>query len=71
MWKSYIEYLDEAVLDGFYNTVHCSLTYFLSNTEKDPDTPPLLECKLELQAPDTVFVPSLEQVRFDASLSYI
>ena len=63
MWKHYIEYLDETVLDGFFNCIHCSLQYLMENTDKENhEFPPLLECKLELQAPDMTFDPSIEQV---------
>lgn len=63
MWKHYIEYLDEIVMDGFFNCIFCSLQYLMENTDKEhQDIPPLLECKLELQAPDMIFDPSIEQV---------
>ncbi len=63
MWKNYIEYLDEIVMDGFFHCIFCSLQYLMENTDKEhQDIPPLLECKLELQAPDMVFDPSIEQV---------
>ena len=61
MWKTYLEHLDEIVMDGLFNCVHCSLQYLLDNLNKDkPELPPLLETKLELQAPDLIFQPSLE-----------
>ena len=63
MWKHYIEYLDETVLDGFFNCIFCSLQYLMENTDKEnQDIPALLECKLELQAPEMIFDPSIEQV---------
>ena len=73
MWKHYIEYLDEIVMDGFFNCIYCSLQYFMENTDKEhQDIPPLLECKLELQAPDMVFDPSIEQVSsLSLSLSHL
>ncbi len=62
MWQKYLEYLDRIVLDGLFAAVQCSLKYVLSNTEKDKtDMLPLLEAKLELQAPEMIFDPSLEQ----------
>ena len=61
-WRSYIEHLDVIVLDGLFNCVQCSLQYLLDNTDKErPEAPPLLESKLELQAPEMVFLPSLDQ----------
>ena len=62
IWRDYIDYIDEAVLDGFYKTISCSLKYLLNNTDKEMNDIPLLECKLELQAPEMIFQPSLEQV---------
>jgi len=50
------------VLEGFFDAIQCSLSYVLTNTDKEQGNPPLLECKLELQSPDMVFNPSLEQV---------
>lgn len=61
MWRHYIEYIDDIILDGLFNCVHCSLQYFLDNTVQDKgNMPPLLEAKLELQAPEMVFEPSLD-----------
>ncbi len=54
--------MDDIVLDGFFNCIHCSLQYLLSNTSSEKaDMPPLLEAKLELQVPEMVFQPSLDQ----------
>ena len=50
------------VVDGFFNCIHCSLRYLLSNTDKEKCELPFLECKLELQAPDMIFIPTLDQV---------
>ena len=62
IWINYIEYLDDIVLDGLFNCIQCSLQYFLDNTDKEKtDMPPLLLTKMELQAPELVFEPSLEQ----------
>lgn len=61
IWKNYLDYLDDIVLKGLFNCVHCSLQYFLQNLDKDKvDLPPLMEIKLELQAPEVIFCPSLE-----------
>eukprot|EP00050_Salpingoeca_kvevrii_P003770 m.233351 g.233351 ORF g.233351 m.233351 type:complete len:4592 (-) comp10879_c0_seq1:411-14186(-) len=35
-WTSYVKYLDDLILDGLYNTVHCSLSYLLDSMEKAP-----------------------------------
>ncbi len=62
MWRNYLDYLDDVVLDGFFNCIQCSLQYLLANTSSDGgEMPPLLEAKLELQIPEMVFQPSLDQ----------
>lgn len=51
-WMKYIEYLDDLVLDGFFECVECSLKYLMENMDRaksSNDTPPLLEAKFELQ----------------------
>ena len=48
-WRSYVEYLDDVVLDGLFDCVQCSLLYFMENTDKEREMPPLLMAKLELQ----------------------
>ena len=32
IWKAYVDYIDEMVVDGFFNTIRCSLQYMLHNT---------------------------------------
>lgn len=50
-----MEYLDDIVLDGFFNCIHCSLQYLLDNTNKEKtDMPPLMEAKFELQVSASV-----------------
>lgn len=60
IWKSYIEYLDEMVVEGFFQCIICSLNYLVSNTDAKDNLFPLFEVRLELQAPDMVFIPSLD-----------
>jgi len=67
IWHDYIEYLDDIVLDGFFNYVYCSLQFFLENTDKEKSgMPPLFEARLELQAPAIVFSPSIDQDAADS-----
>ena len=50
IWRNYVDYVDDIVLDGFFNCIHCSLQYLVVATGKDQsEAPPLLEAKLELQ----------------------
>ena len=50
VWQCYLDYLDDIVVDGLFNCIHCSLHYLLENTDKQAGSMvPLLEVKLELQ----------------------
>lgn len=51
MWQHYLDYLDDVVVDGLFNCIHCSLNYIMENTDKEAtiNVTPLLEVKLELQ----------------------
>lgn len=63
MWEYYLNYLDEMVVGGLHNSIHCSLQYLLTNMERVAGKGPLLECKMELQAPVITFLPDLDQVQ--------
>ena len=58
-WQNYIEYLDEMVVEGFFQCILCSLNFMLTNTDSKLVSNPLFEARLELQTPEMVFVPSL------------
>ncbi|XP_077481740.1 dynein axonemal heavy chain 9 isoform X2 [Stigmatopora argus] len=58
-WKAYVGYIEDMVIDGFYNCIECSLKFFLDNTDKD-EAVPFFETQLHLKVPDLVFVPSLD-----------
>jgi dynein heavy chain len=60
MWKAYVDYVDEMVVDGFFNTIHCSIKFLLDNTDPRIEVDPLFEAQLELQVPEMVFIPSLD-----------
>ncbi|KFV69246.1 Dynein beta chain, ciliary, partial [Dryobates pubescens] len=60
IWKAYVEYLDEIVLDGFYSATECSLKYLLDNTDPEAGLAPLFEVQLDLVEPELVFHPSLD-----------
>lgn len=32
IWKTYVNYIDEMLLDGFFLAIECSLKYLLENT---------------------------------------
>uniref|UniRef100_A0A8C3IZN2 DYH9 protein n=1 Tax=Chrysemys picta bellii TaxID=8478 RepID=A0A8C3IZN2_CHRPI len=60
VWKAYIDYVDEMILDGFFNAIECSLKYLLENTDSQASLAPLFEVRLDLVIPDLVFHPSLD-----------
>ena len=59
-WRSYLDYLDEIIVDGLFECVVCSLNYLLFNTDSTKDISPFMLVKLELQAPEIRFVPTLD-----------
>lgn len=47
-WRNYLDYVDDMILDGFFNAVQCSLAYLLENTEINaPDILPLMEARYD------------------------
>lgn len=48
-WQSYVDYIDDYIVDGLFNTILCSLTYFLENTDVEMNPSPLFKTKMELQ----------------------
>lgn len=60
IWKAYVDFLDEMVVDGFFTTIQCSLKFMLDNTEIKAELAPLFEARLELYQTDMVFTPNLD-----------
>ncbi|XP_036884188.1 dynein heavy chain 9, axonemal isoform X2 [Sturnira hondurensis] len=60
IWKTYVNYIDDMLLDGFFLAIECSLQYLLENTECKPGLNPIFEAQLNLAIPELVFSPSLE-----------
>ncbi|XP_045680245.1 dynein axonemal heavy chain 9 isoform X1 [Phyllostomus hastatus] len=60
IWKTYINYIDDMLQDGFFLAIECSLQYLLENTECKPGLNPIFEAQLSLAIPELVFSPSLE-----------
>ncbi|XP_064890570.1 dynein axonemal heavy chain 9 isoform X1 [Columba livia] len=60
IWKAYVDYVDEIVLDGFFTAIECSLKYLLENTDPKAGLAPLFEVQLDLVIPDLIFQPSLD-----------
>jgi len=49
VWMAYVDYVDEIIVDGFFNTIMCSLKFMIENTDAKRTTEPLYEAILELQ----------------------
>ncbi|XP_078394996.1 dynein axonemal heavy chain 11-like [Cetorhinus maximus] len=60
-WKTYLEYIDDMVLDGFFNAFSCSLEFFFENTEVALKPAPLFMSQMILSIPEIVFKPSLDK----------
>ncbi|XP_005875475.1 PREDICTED: dynein heavy chain 9, axonemal [Myotis brandtii] len=60
IWKTYVDYIDDMLLDGFFLAIECSLKYLLENTECKAGLNPIFEAQLCLAVPELVFSPSLE-----------
>ncbi|XP_042198221.1 dynein axonemal heavy chain 9 isoform X3 [Callorhinchus milii] len=60
VWKTYVDYIDEMIIDGLFNAIECSLNYLVDNMDPKAGCGPLFEAQLDLVAPDLVFHPSLE-----------
>ncbi|XP_075026234.1 dynein axonemal heavy chain 9-like [Calonectris borealis] len=60
VWKAYVDYVDEIVLDGFFTAIECSLKYLLENTDPKTGLAPLFEVQLDLVIPDLIFRPSMD-----------
>lgn len=60
-WRSYLEYLDEMVVEGLFGCISHSLQFFVDNMESCSNQAPLFEAQLVLSSPGIVFLPSLEQ----------
>ena len=58
-WTAYKEYIDDMVVEGFFNAIITSLEYLQSNMS--PSVSPFFSAELQLQIPEMVFQPSLDQ----------
>ncbi|KAG7460463.1 dynein heavy chain 11, axonemal-like isoform X1, partial [Solea senegalensis] len=61
MWQSYLEYVDEMVVEGLYSYISSSLQFFVDNMESRSNQAPLFEAQLMLNGSRVVFHPSLER----------
>ncbi|XP_077576473.1 dynein axonemal heavy chain 11 [Stigmatopora nigra] len=59
-WQSYMDYVDEMIIEGLFAYISHSLQFFLDNTESYPKQVPLFEAQLMLTDLGMIFLPSLE-----------
>lgn len=59
-WQSYLEYVDEMVVEGLFSYISHCLKFFVDNMESRPKQTPLFEAQLTLTCSGMAFVPLLE-----------
>lgn len=59
-WKEYLEYVDEMVVEGFFNAITYSVEFFVNNMDGSVRQAPLLEAQMVLSTFGIIFRPSLE-----------
>ncbi|XP_054847065.1 dynein axonemal heavy chain 11 [Eublepharis macularius] len=60
-WKIYLEFIDDIIVDGFFNVIMHNLNFFLENTETSLKTLLLFQVQMTLNAPYITFKPSLDK----------
>ncbi|XP_038934021.1 dynein axonemal heavy chain 11 isoform X4 [Rattus norvegicus] len=60
-WKIYVEFIDDIVVEGFFQTILHDLDFFLRNTEKQLKPAPFFQAQMLLMPPEIVFKPPLER----------
>uniref|UniRef100_A0A8C5KUF0 Dynein axonemal heavy chain 11 n=1 Tax=Jaculus jaculus TaxID=51337 RepID=A0A8C5KUF0_JACJA len=60
-WKIYVEFLDDIVVEGFFQAILHDLDFFLMNTEKQSKAAPFFQAQMILVPPEIVFKPPLER----------
>uniref|UniRef100_A0A5F8GSV7 Dynein axonemal heavy chain 11 n=1 Tax=Monodelphis domestica TaxID=13616 RepID=A0A5F8GSV7_MONDO len=60
-WKIYLEFIDDLVVDGFFNAIMHDLDFFLVNTEKCLKSAPFFQAQMILMAPEIIFKPPMER----------
>ncbi|XP_023565616.1 dynein heavy chain 11, axonemal [Octodon degus] len=60
-WKIYVEFIDDIVVEGFFQAIMHDLDFFLANTEKQSKPAPFLQAQMILMPPEIVFKPPLER----------
>nr|XP_020145462.1 dynein heavy chain 11, axonemal [Microcebus murinus] len=60
-WKIYVEFIDDIVVEGFFQAIMHDLDFFLMNTEKQLKSAPFFQAQMILMPPEIVFKPSLDR----------
>uniref|UniRef100_A0A3B5KZ49 Dynein, axonemal, heavy chain 11 n=1 Tax=Xiphophorus couchianus TaxID=32473 RepID=A0A3B5KZ49_9TELE len=60
-WRSYLEYMDELLVEGLFCYINHSLQFFVDNMEIWPSQPPLFEAQLLLNGSVLGFNPSVDR----------
>uniref|UniRef100_A0A8C4MVE0 Dynein axonemal heavy chain 11 n=1 Tax=Equus asinus asinus TaxID=83772 RepID=A0A8C4MVE0_EQUAS len=60
-WKIYVEFIDDIVVEGFFQAIMHDLDFFLMNTEKQLKPAPFFQAQMFLMPPEILFKPSLER----------
>ncbi|XP_060638089.2 dynein axonemal heavy chain 11 [Anolis sagrei] len=60
-WKMYLEFIDDIIVDGFFNAIMYNLNFFLENTDKDLKPAPLFQVQMLLSTLEIEFKPSLDK----------
>ncbi|XP_075803650.1 dynein axonemal heavy chain 11 [Microtus pennsylvanicus] len=60
-WKIYVEFIDDIVVEGFFQAILHDLDFFLMNTEKQLKPAPFFQAQMLLMPPEIVFKPPLER----------
>uniref|UniRef100_A0A8C9AK17 Dynein axonemal heavy chain 11 n=1 Tax=Prolemur simus TaxID=1328070 RepID=A0A8C9AK17_PROSS len=61
IWKIYVEFIDDIVVEGFFQAIMHDLDFFLMNTEKQLKPAPFFQAQMILMPPEIVFKPSLDR----------
>ncbi|KAH0627401.1 hypothetical protein JD844_003041 [Phrynosoma platyrhinos] len=60
-WKIYLEFIDDIIIDGFFNAIMYNLNFFLENTEEILKPAPLFQVQMILSTLEIEFKPSLDK----------
>ncbi|CAG2065219.1 unnamed protein product, partial [Timema podura] len=59
MWLNYVDFIDDVISEGLFNTIMCSMMFFMNEMDPELHRPPVFEIQLHLQEQELVFKPSV------------